>query len=221
MGVRRPARSSQPRGRWPGARDGFGQPAEVLVRGRPYVVSSPQMAASPIMRGHRSTLPRREALILQAIFNHPWLLHDHLEELAHLEFRHADAQKLKEALVDICAHDGDTDSEGLRRDLQARGLHEFMQRVEGAITTAAVWGARPGAAPDDVLQTWKQLVALHRQWHSLLRELRDAELALGQDNTEANYSWLRDVKARLSAIDGTEALIEGFGVLSGRPARSL
>jgi DNA primase len=96
-----------------------------------------------------------------------------------------------------------------------------MQRVEGAITTPAVWGARPGAAPDDVLQTWKQLVALHRQWHSLLRELRDAELALGQDNTEANYSWLRDVKARLSAIDGIEALIEGFGVPSGRPARTL
>jgi DNA primase len=64
--------------------------------------------------------------------------------------------------------------------------------------------------------TWNQLVALHRQWHSLLKELRDAELALGQDSTEANYSWLQDVKARLSAVDGTEALIEGFGASSGR-----
>ena len=45
--------------------------------------------------------------------------------------------------------------------------------------------------------TWKQLVALHRQWHSLLKELKDAEQALGQDTTEANYSWLQDVKARL------------------------
>jgi DNA primase len=68
--------------------------------------------------------------------------------------------------------------------------------------------------------TWKQLVALHRQWHSLIKELRDAELALGQDSTEANYSWLRDVKDRLSAIDGTEALIEGFGASSGRPVRT-
>jgi len=45
-------------------------------------------------------------------------------------------------------------------------------------------------------------------------------MALGQDNSETNYERLRDVKARLSAIDGTEALIEGFGERSGRPARS-
>jgi hypothetical protein len=77
------------------------------------------------------------------------------------------------------------------------------------------------AAPDDVLTTWKQLVALHRQWHSLIKELRDAEQALGQDATEANYSWLQDVKARLAVLDGTEALIEGFGASSGRPVRSL
>ena len=82
-------------------------------------------------------------------------------------------------------------------------------------------GARPQAARDDVLLTWKQLVALHRQWHSLTRELRDAETALGQDNTEANYARLRDVKTRLATLEGTEALIEGFGASSGRPARSL
>ena len=76
------------------------------------------------------------------------------------------------------------------------------------------------AAHDDVLLTWKQLVALHRQWHSLSRELKDAELALGQDNSEANYSRLLDVKARLSSLDGTEALVEGFGAQSGRPTLS-
>ena len=32
--------------------------------------------------------------------------------------------------------------------------------------------------------------------HSLLRELKDAEQALGRETTEANYSWLQDVKAR-------------------------
>jgi DNA primase len=50
---------------------------------------------------------------------------------------------------------------------------------------------------------------------------RDAEQALGQDPSEANYSWLQDVKARLGLLDGTEALIEGFGASSGRPVRSL
>ena len=106
----------------------------------------------------------------------------------------------------------------LRAELAARGLAELLERVDAAITTTSVWGLAPEAAPEDVLSTWKQLVALHRQWHSLIKELKDAELALGQDATEANYLRLRDVKARLSRMDGTEALIEGFGASSGRGA---
>ena len=62
---------------------------------------------------------------------------------------------------------------------------------------------------------------MHRQWHSLLRELKDAELALGEEASEANLAWLRDVKARLAEVDGTEALIEGFGESSGRFQRSV
>jgi DNA primase len=46
-------------------------------------------------------------------------------------------------------------------------------------------------------------------------------LALGADNSETNYARLQDVKARLSSINGTEALIEGFGASSGRQSRSL
>jgi len=149
------------------------------------------------------------------------LLHDHLEELASLEFRHADAERLKSALIDIAAHAAAADAETVRRELAARNLSDTMERIAAAITTASVWGAKEDAAPDDVLVTWQQLVALHRQWHSLTKELKDAEQALGTDNSEANYLRLRDVKARMDRMDGTEALIEGFGASSGRGARSL
>jgi DNA primase len=193
-----------------------------------YTAASAQLAASPLHRGHRAAIPRREALILQAALNHPWLLHDHLEELAEAEFRHADAQKLKSALIDVFAHhfaddhqDGAAERAALAAELGKRGFAELLERVQRSITTPSVWGTRSPAAADDVLLTWKQLVALHRQWHSLTRELKDAETALGADNTEANYARLRDVKARLSSLEGTEALIEGFGASSGRPARSL
>ena len=191
----------------------------------PYVVVSNQMAASPLHRGHRTAVPRREALILQAALNHPWLLHDHLEELSQIEFRHTEAERLKAALIDIAAqsasHAAALDAEALRAELAARALLDLAERLSAAITTPSVWGAQPDAAPDDVLVTWQQLVALHRQWHSLLKELKDAEQALGQDASEANYLRLRDVKARLARMDGTEALIEGFGASSGRGARSL
>ncbi len=207
-------------GPWQPRGDAFARPAPG-VRATPYVVVSQQLAGSPLHRGHRTSVPRREALILQAALNHPWLLHDHLEELSQLEFRHADAERLKNALIDIAAHAAALDPDALRAELGRRDLTEVMERVAATITTASVWGARADAAPDDVLVTWQQLVALHRQWNSLTKELKDAEQALGQESSEANYLRLRDVKDRLAQVDGTEALIEGFGASSGRGARSL
>jgi DNA primase len=224
-------------GGWRGAgssRDGRGQ---LMSRDDTYIAASPHLAAGPLHRGHRAAVPRREALILLTAINYPWLLHDHLEELAAAEFRHADTQKLKGALIDVFvhhfaddfAHDSGQDPEhfgaaeraALAAELGKRGFTELLDRIGRSITTQSVWGAGPNAAESDVLQTWKQLVALHTQWHSLTRELRDAEAALGQDNTEANYARLRDVKSRLSTLDGTEALIEGFGASSGRAAKSM
>jgi DNA primase len=209
-------------------------PMRFAVAEEAYVVFSPQLASSPVHRGHRAAIPRREALILQAAINHPWLLHEHLEELAAAEFRHVDTQKLKGALIDVFAHHfaedfakqsgesgADAERAALAGELTRRGFADLLKRIERTITTPSVWGARPQAAASDVLLTWKQLIALHRQWHSLTRELKDAETALGQDNTEANYARLRDVKARLASLEGTEALIEGFGASSGRPVRSL
>jgi DNA primase len=217
--------------------DQSGSRGAVASRGlaeAPYVAFSPQLASSPVHRGHRAAIPRREALILQVAMNHPWLLHEHLEEFAAAEFCHADTQKLKSALIDVFAHHfaedfakqsgesgADAERAALAGELTRRGFADLLKRIERTITTRSVWGARAEAGADDVLLTWKQLIALHRQWHSLTRELKDAETALGQDNNEANYARLRDVKARLASLEGTEALIEGFGASSGRPIRSL
>jgi DNA primase len=202
-------------------------PGSQTINRGPYQAASPQLATSPIMRGQRSSISRREALILQSLINHPWLLHDHLEEVAALELAHPEANKLRAGIIAAFAGDhhhnpeASEQAEKMRADLEARGFSQALQRVELAITTSAVWGAQTGAAREDVLSTWHQLVSLHRQWHSLLRELKDAELALGEEASEANLAWLRDVKARLEEVDGTEALIEGFGESSGRFQRSV
>ncbi len=208
------------------SRSGRPVPGASALRG-PYQAASSQLAASPIMRGQRSAISRREALILQCLINHPWLLHGHLEEVAALELAHPEAHKLRAAIIAAFAnehhHSPEPAEQGekMRADLAAGGLSQILQRVESAITTSAVWGAQGGASREDVLSTWHQLVSLHRQWHSLLRELKDAELALGEDASEAHLAWLRDIKARLSEMDGTEAMIEGFGESSGRFQRSL
>ncbi|GEC51424.1 DNA primase [Bradyrhizobium japonicum] len=193
----------------------------------PYQAASPQLANSPIMRGQRSAISRREALILQSLINHPWLLHDHLEEVAALELVHPEAHKLRAAIIAAFAHDhhhspdAEEQAEKMRADLEAGGLSQILQRVERAITTQAVWGAQIGAAREDVLSTWRQLVALHQKTHALLRERKDAEAALAEDSSEANLAWLQDIQARMAEADGTEALIEGFGELSGRFQRNV
>jgi DNA primase len=200
--------------------------SQTIDRG-PYQAASPQLALSPIMRGQRSALSRREALILQTLINHPWLLHDHLEEVAALELAHPEAHKLRAGIIAAFANDHhhspepSEQAEKMRADLEAGGFSQSLQRVGLAITTGAVWGAQGGAGREDVLSTWHQLVSLHRQWHSLLRELKDAEAALGEEASEANLAWLRDVKARLAEVDGLEALIEGFGESSGRLQRTV
>jgi hypothetical protein len=72
-------------------------------------------------------------------------------------------------------------------------------------------GARCVVADGDVL-------ALHRRNRALNKELKEAERALGEELGEQNFAWLRDVRAQLLSLQGTEASIEGFEALSGRPA---
>jgi len=180
------------------------------------------------VRGSRSALPRREALILLALINHPWLLDRHAEEVATLEFLNSDADLLRRAILDAAGHAGGDASEGqtedpagdLRALIASRQHGALLARIERG-THPADWPARAGAAPEDVRQWWAHVITLHRRTRTLNKELKDAERALGDDPSEQNFAWLRDVQGRLSAIDGTEASIEGFGVLSGRPARSL
>ncbi|WP_082747677.1 DNA primase [Bradyrhizobium macuxiense] len=197
-----------------------------LSRG-PYQAASPQLANSSIMRGQRSAISRREALILQCLINHPWLLHDHLEEVAALELAHPEAHKLRAGIIAAFAHDHhhspeeEEQAEKMRSDLEDGGFSQILQRVDRAVTTQAVWGAKVGAAREDVLSTWRQLVALHQKTHALLREKKDAEAALAEDSSDANMAWLRDIQARMAEADGTEALIEGFGELSGRFQRNV
>ncbi|MGH6853373.1 MAG: DNA primase, partial [Methylocella sp.] len=64
-------------------------------------------------------------------------------------------------------------------------------------------------------------LSLHRRAWALHRELQLAELALGKDSSEANLGRLKDIQAQLSALEGIEAAVEGFGALSGRSSGTL
>jgi DNA primase len=181
---------------------------------------SPRLQTSSIVRGSRSALPPREALILLAAFNHPWLLETEAEQLSDLEFLNSDADTLRRIMLDITASrqsDPHFSPAALREAVMARDRGAVLQRIEGALTHLADWPAREGAAPEDVRQWWNHVLTLHRKNRTLNKELREAERALGEELSEQNFAWLQDVRAQLSSLEGTEASIEGFGALSGRP----
>ena len=181
--------------------------------------ASHRLTTSPIVRGSRSALPAREALILLAVLNHPWLLEQDAEEFAELDLLHPDANRLRRAILDANAH-GQVEK-SLRVLVAERELGPVIARIEATLTHLADWPARPGAAPEDVGQWWRHVLTLHHKNRTLNKELKEAERALGEEPSERNFAWLLDVQGRLAAIEGTEASIEGFGALSGRPARGL
>jgi DNA primase len=203
-----------PRGR------GFGQGRPVAGAREALATLSPRIGISPLVRGYRSALPPREALILKLVINHPWLMDHHAEELAELEFRHPDADRLRSAILDAAGH-GPLEPPALAATIAARELDPVVARVEAALTHASDWPVQAGSAAEDVDRWWTHVVTLHRRSRTLNKELKDAERALGSEPSEENLAWLRDVQERLAALDGTEAEIEGFGALSGRAARTV
>jgi len=185
---------------------------------------SAKLSSSPIVRGHRSAVPAREALLLITVVNHPWLLENHAEEFADLEFLSPDADLMRRAILEAgIDHQADETvaSDKLRAALDARGVGPLLARVEGAITHTSDWPITAGTATGDVVQWWTHVVTLHSKKRTLNKELKDAEHALGEEPTDANLAWLRDVQARLAALEGFEAQIEGFGALSGRAVGSI
>ena len=141
------------------------------------------------------------------------------------------ARELEPVLLDLHDPCGEVDRQpadaehpltpaAMRTAISARDLGALLARVEHGITHPSDWPAREGTAEDDVTLWWTHVVSLHRKSRTLHKELKDAELALGDTPSEENLAWLRDVQERLAALDGAEALIDGFGGASGRPVRN-
>jgi len=54
----------------------------------------------------------------------------------------------------------------------------------------------------------------------LARELKSAENALAEESSDTNFERLLSIREQMSENRALDALIEGFGVASGRPVKS-
>ncbi|WP_457795771.1 DNA primase [Methylocystis sp. S23] len=181
---------------------------------------SPALANSPLFRGVKPPIAPRDALILLILLNHPDVLAAQVEEVAALEFASSEASALRDALIRWTEAGGGERAELVQAMAEA-GLGAAASRLEGMVAHAALWSVRPEAAPADAAESLRQALVLHRRCWELNKELRVVEARLAENSSEQDLARLRDIQTKLSALDGAEAALEGFGASSGRSTRSL
>ena len=180
---------------------------------------SPSLSRSTLF-AKGSGIPGREAAILLILLNHPALLARHIEELAELECTSREIMQLRDGLTALAAEGYDSDQE-LKTALDAAGLADVRRRVEGVEVIAKLWCVKAEAAEIDAEGALRQALALHRRARALHKELKSVEMALAEDPSEDNLARLREIHAELATLDGREANLEGFGIMSGRQDRAL
>ncbi|GLQ58067.1 DNA primase [Devosia nitrariae] len=188
---------------------------------------TPRLVVSDTLRNSRLLKPSvvadatpREAVILVSLINHPELAGDRFEDLATLDFETPTARKLLSAILDLVMRHHDMSPADLDTALGARGFGEAVERLRQMLARQGVWQISVDIARIDAETGLNHALALHNKKVQLNRELKAAEAALGEDPSEETFERLRDIKNQITTVDGTEALIEGFGSLSGRATRS-
>ena len=146
--------------------------------------------------------------------NHPALLDRYAEDLAHLALDNPDMARLRDTMVGLL-DDHVPDHEGFKAALDARGAGDLRRRVQAVADRAPLWSTDPSAAIEDAELSLRQAMALHRRARELHRDLQEARDALARDPSEARLAELRDIQTSLSAVEGTEAMVDGYGTLSG------
>ncbi len=180
---------------------------------------SPALARSSLFAGGGKVMAPREALILLLAVNHPALTIEEAEPLAAAEIGHPDLARLRDFLL-AEAHEIE-DAAEVRAAIDRAGLGDILSRLDGMAVVSSLWCVRPGADISDARRALGQALALHRRAGALHRELVAAEAALAGEANDRNLARLQDIQGQLSTLDGAEAVIEGFGELSGRPGRDV
>ncbi len=200
---------------------GQGQYGQRPPLGTPRLVVSDTLRNSRLLKpGKAADASPREGVILVSLINHPALAEPRLEALADLEFSSPSGRKLFATMLELIMADHDISGAELKAALGARGFGPDIERMEGLLTRQGVWQSGAEIAPLDAETGLKHALALHYKSVQLNKDLKAAEVALGADPSEETFERLRDIQNQITTVDGTEALIEGFGSLSGRAARS-
>ncbi|NYZ70875.1 DNA primase, partial [Brucella abortus] len=168
-------------------------------------------------QGGAAHAPLRETAIVLTLLNHPRLIEEDFETLAALDLGHDALKTLHLAMLDVLAAGRVDDGIAMRRALVDAGHGDLIKMLEQVVKGAKLWTATTLAAEDDAREALRQALHLHQRARTLHKELRAVEAALETDETGELFARLRDIQNQILKADATEALIDGFGLSSGRP----
>lgn len=142
-------------------------------------------------------LPAREALILNAVLNHPWLIEGHAEALAALELTSPALSRLRDAILSAHADDNSLDSATLGSHLSKLGMAGVADLVHRSMTHRCDRFAEPQTDRAEVESGWRHALALHERQVGLKRSLEAAERAWHEDRSEEAFARICEIQGLL------------------------
>jgi DNA primase len=144
------------------------------------------------------TAPPREALLMLALVNHPWLLEQQCEEVAELTLTSAPLERLRQALLALLSTGNPLDSASVRSHLSDIGLASAIAVAERAITHKSDKFVVGDAEAGEVEAGWRHALALHDTQIGLPMALQAAERAWGADPSEATWARIVELQERMA-----------------------
>jgi DNA primase len=143
-------------------------------------------------------LPAREALIVSALLNHPWLLEAHCEEVAELDLTAPPLVRLRNALLDLLSRNIALDRQEVRSQLSRLGLDRVVAMADRALTHRCDKFAQVDMDAATVERGWRHAIALHQVQVGLKRALETAEREWRADPSQEAWSRIAEIQQRLA-----------------------
>ncbi|MDQ0321170.1 DNA primase [Pararhizobium capsulatum DSM 1112] len=185
---------------------------------------SERLARSSLVSGSQSLPPLRESVLALTIVNHPQLLFEEYDEISAIEYDNRDLQRFWSSVLNAAAAKGPRLSrEGLMEQLEAEGFGALLKGLDQQIRYTRLWTATIQAAPEDAREGYLQALSLHKRTKALLWQRHELENELAHATEEGDdesvsqiLRTLQEVQLEVTRLENQEAIIDGFGVLSGR-----
>ncbi len=186
---------------------------------------SDRLARSGLVRGHQETPALRESVLALTVINHPALMQDEYDEIASIDYDNRELQRLWSVMLGAAAAVAGPHltREYLLERMEEQGFGALLQGLEQQIRNARLWIATSEAAMEDAREGYRQALAFHKRAKALRyqkieleREIAEATEAGNGDVIDQLMRALQEVHFEGLRLENQEAIIDGFGVLSGR-----